>query len=840
MTLDSIIEALRMDANFMANVAAWERFPAREAKLAPFPGALDGRLRSALEESGTGVLYAHQAQAVEAALGGQNVVIVTGTASGKTLCYNLPVLQTWLHNPEARALYLFPTKALAHDQTEALLDLCDHLDERPAVRPYDGDTPSGKRSAFRREGRILLSNPDMLHQGILPYHTRWGDFFANLRWVVLDELHTYRGVFGSHVANVIRRLKRICAFYDNAPRFICTSATIANPLAHAERLAGEAFALVDEDGAPQGEKHVIIYNPPVINAELNIRASYTQEAAGVAGKFLAGDVQTILFARTRLTTELLLGYVRDSVGGAVRGYRGGYLPLERREIERGLRAGEIRGVVATNALELGIDIGELGAAVLAGYPGTIASAWQQAGRAGRRTDRSAAVLVASSQPLDQYIARNPRFLFERSPENALINPDNLAILTQHVLAAAYELPFAPSESFGNYAHTANLIEALAESGLLHVSGGAARYVRPEAPSHAVSLRTGTTDRVIIQAQNGTGEPRVIGEIDRERAPMAVYPGAVYLHEGESYLIEALDWENGLAQARPERVDYFTVASGGSAVEVLDVYESDAIGDVVKAHGRLMVTQEVTGYRIVKRYTNETLGYGEIDLPPRRFETTGYWIALTPELAERLMDAGVLKAPNDYGPNWARQRDAARSRDNYRCQSCSAPERFDRHHDVHHIRPFRTFDYIRGVNDAYLEANRLENLVTLCPTCHRAAESAIRTRSALSGMAYALHNLAAIYLMSEPDDLGRVVEQKSTHTKAPTVTFYDNLPDGLGFSERLYGLHDEMLSAALEQIDACPCASGCPACVGPVSEVDAETKALTIELLHAILKPDEPA
>ncbi|MBF8256097.1 MAG: ATP-dependent helicase, partial [Anaerolineales bacterium] len=398
MSVESVLESLRFDAEFMRHVAAWERLPARPAHYADLPGGLDPALAAGLRARDLLPLYTHQVAAVEAALAGDNVTVVTGTASGKTLCYNLPVLQSLLTDPEARALYLFPTKALAQDQAAELASFLGALRAEPAVavRLYDGDTPAAQRRAARDEARLLITNPDMLHAGILPHHPRWAAFFEGLRWVVIDELHVYRGVFGSNVANLLRRLRRLCRFYNAEPRFILTSATIANPKEHAERLIEAPVRLVppDLDGSPRAEKHVLIYNPPVIDPALGIRRAYTLETTRLAGRFLAGDVQTVVFARARLTTEVILGYLRDAVrqdGGdpaAVRGYRGGYLPLERRQIERGLREGSVRGVVATNALELGVDIGQMGAALIAGYPGTIAGIWQQAGRAGRRSEAS--------------------------------------------------------------------------------------------------------------------------------------------------------------------------------------------------------------------------------------------------------------------------------------------------------------------------------------------------------------------------------------------------------------------------------------------------------------------
>ncbi len=845
MGVANLLDRLRRDDRFMRNVAVWERIPARPARYAEFPPGLDRRLAEMVRRLDNAPLYSHQARAVEAALGGQNVMLVTGTASGKSLAYNLAALHHMLQDDHATALYLFPTKALAQDQMAGLAGLLEALNpEHPiAVNVYDGDTPQSQRKRIRTAGGVLISNPDMLHVGILPYHARWASFFQNLRLVVLDEMHVYRGIFGSHMANVLRRLRRICQFYGSEPVFICTSATIANPREHAERLIEAPVVLIDEDGSPQGEKHIILYNPPTLDPRLGLRRSYTLETREIAGRLLGADIQTIIFAQSRLTTEVLLGYVRDEVqssGGdaaGIRGYRGGYLPLQRREIEAGLRDGSVRGVVATNALELGVDIGALGAAILAGYPGTIASAWQQFGRAGRRSDVSLGVLVASGAPLDQYIVQHPAYLFAGSPERALINPDNLVILANHLRCAAFELPFADGEAFGGFDEVAMILRLLEEEQEVHYSGGAYRWTSPAYPAQEVGLRASGSDRVVIQQQTPGGAV-VIGEVDRESAPRIVYRGAVYLHEGQQYLIDDLDWTNGLALARPADVEYYTQASTAVSIQVEEEFVLALEGDCIKATGRVLVTEQATGYKIVRRYTHETLGFGEIDLPPQTFETTAYWITLTPDLTARLEDASVLLRPNNYGPNWSQQRNAARQRDGYRCCQCSAPEAPDRQHDVHHIRPFRDYGYVPGRNENYLEANQLDNLLTLCPSCHRAVERAAGTRSALTGLRTALHNLATLFLMCSPNDIGVVAEQRSAHTGAPTITIYDQAAGGLDLALSLYDLHDELLRTAHEMVRDCRCEAGCPACVGPVGEVGTDTKELTIRLLEALIDEDE--
>jgi len=839
------LDRFRFNDQFMKNVAAWEKIPPKAARYGETPPALDPRLAQTLRARGLSPLYTHQAQSVAAALQGENVVVVTGTASGKTLCYNLPILQSALNNPEARALYLFPTKALAQDQANELKEFLAALDleQPPAVRLYDGDTPQNQRVAIRKDARLLITNPDMLHTGILPHHTRWADLFANLRWVVLDELHIYRGVFGSHVANVIRRLKRICKFYGSSPQFICASATIANPQELAQNLIEAPVTLVNDDGSPRAEKHFVLYNPPITDPALGLRRAFTLETKDIAAQFISDDVQTIVFGRARATVELLLGYLRDAVErfkippAQVRGYRGGYLPNERREIERGLRDGTVRGVVATNALELGVDIGQLGAAVIAGYPGSIASVWQQAGRAGRRSESSAVVFVASAAPLDQYIALYPRFIFESSPEHALINADNLAILMNHVRCAAFELPFEEGEGYGNLPDLSELFELLEESGEVHDSGGSVRWVGQSYPAEGMSLRTSGDDRVVIQDMTEGGKPVVIGEVDASRAGMHVHTGAVYLHEGRQYIVEKLDWEKRLAEVKAaEGLDYYTRASKSEELEVLEVTDADEHGSARKAHGTVLVTTQMTGFRKIKLYTHETLGMGTIDLPPREFQTTAYWLWPAPDVTEQLFEEGVLLRPNDYGPNWDAQRNAARARDGFRCTQCNLVEPVGGpQHHVHHIRPFREFGYVRGQNENYKFANELNNLLTVCPSCHRRVEAAQRTVSALSGLAHTLGNIAPLYLMCDPRDIGTLTEARSKETGGPTITFYDGAPEGIGLSGRLYELHEGLLRGALDLVRHCPCTDGCPACIGPVGADGGETKGLTKRLGEALAR-----
>ncbi|RPH56910.1 MAG: DEAD/DEAH box helicase, partial [Acidobacteria bacterium] len=552
-------------------ITAVRRLPACPARSAPFPPAIDPRLRAALGARGIAELYTHQAEAIEHALHGRHVVVTTPTASGKTLCYNVPILNAVLHDPSSRALYLFPTKALAQDQLAELHALSSAIGESSGfeigVHTYDGDTPQDARRAIRGRAHLVLSNPDMLHSGILPHHPKWAKLFENLQFIVIDELHAYRGVFGSHLANVLRRLHRICRHYGSRPVFICSSATIANPRELAERLTEQSFALVEESGAPRGEKWFVFVNPPVVNRELGIRRSYLAETRRVAGEFLRRNLQAIVFAQSRLATEILTTYLKEDFAGVpgddqrIRGYRGGYLPGRRREIERGLRTGHVRGVVSTNALELGLDIGALDVSVMAGYPGTIAATWQRAGRAGRRNSRSAAVLVASSAPVDQFVIRHPSYFFDASPEHALINPDNLHILLAHVKCAAFELPFKTDEVFGRE-NVQEVLGVLAEAGFVHLTadgeGGGAWYWTSESyPADAVSLRSVSSDNfVIVDTTNGAD---VIGETDFTSGLPTLHPKAIYLMEGKLFQVERLDFEGRKAYVREIDCDYYTDA-----------------------------------------------------------------------------------------------------------------------------------------------------------------------------------------------------------------------------------------------------------------------------------------
>ena len=632
-TLSEFVCALRDDPRFMENVTEWRVLPAREAKYAPFPQELDARIVQVLKARGIERLYTHQRQALDCAIAGRDFVVVTPTASGKTLCYNLPVLNAILKDDAARALYLFPTKALSSDQVAELYSMVEALGADIKAFTYDGDTPASARTAIRQAGHVVVTNPDMLHQGILPHHTKWVRLFENLKYVGIDEIHAYRGVFGSNLANVLRRLERICAFYGAHPTFICCSATIHNPKELAEKMTARSMTMIDDNGAPAGRRHVIFYNPPVINRQLGIRAGSLPTTRDIAARLVRAGVQSIVFARSRLAVEVLVRYakdiVRDPLGnaGRVRGYRGGYLPTLRREIERELRAGNVDLVVSTNALELGIDIGQLDACVMCGYPGTIASTWQQAGRAGRRSNESLMILVASSNPLDQYIIGHPDYFFGQSPERAFINPDNLYILLNHLKCAAYELPFQEGEKFGNVEETDELLHYLADQNILRLVSGRWYWMAEEFPQAGVNLRSASDQNFLIIDITNPKKHRVIGEMDRFTVPMLLHKYAIYMHEGRQYQVEELDFDDKKAYIREVDVGYYTDADLTTSLKVLDEFESEPLGLLSRHRGEVLVSSIVTLFKKIRFDTHENLGWGPVTLPELEMQTTACWWTL---------------------------------------------------------------------------------------------------------------------------------------------------------------------------------------------------------------------
>lgn len=635
--LQDIIAELKGSDDMSANIVHWHTIHGKDAQTEPMPADLNDVLKRALQTRGISELYSHQKSAYEQIMNSKSIVAVTPTASGKTLCYNLPVLQSIINDTNARALYLFPTKALAQDQKAEINELIEQAELSINSYTYDGDTPANIRQKVRRAGHVVITNPDMLHSAILPHHTKWVSLFENLKFVVIDEVHIYRGVFGSHVANVIRRLKRICQYYGSDPVFICTSATIANPLELAEKLTEKKMSLIDNNGAPSGTKHFLFYNPPIVNIPLNVRRSATLETRRLAGEFLKNKVQTIVFARSRVRVEILLTYLQEYVKHklgpkAIRGYRGGYLPTERREIEKGLRSGEIYGVVSTNALELGVDIGQLQVCIMNGYPGTIASAWQQAGRAGRRHGESVVIMVASSNPLDQYVIQHPDYFFTRSPETARINPDNLIILIDHIKCSAYELPFKKGEQFGG-TETEEILEYLTEERILHQNGEKWYWMNDAFPAHNISLRSASQENVVIIDKSDVANVRVIGEMDTFSAMTLLHEEAIYLHQGVQFQVEELDWYEKKAFVSEVDVDYFTDANLAVQLSVLEEDKRRGNEEAEIGYGDVSVRAMATIFKKIRFETHENIGSGPIFLPEEELHTSSSWISLTKELAE---------------------------------------------------------------------------------------------------------------------------------------------------------------------------------------------------------------
>lgn len=746
---------------------------------ADIPSSLAPGIARALRERGIDRLFVHQARALSAARAGRHLVLATPTASGKSFCFHLPVLQAYSDDPDARSIYLYPTKALARDQEAGLRELMASagLSSAGAV-VYDGDTPADARRAARERAGVVLTNPDMLHSGILPHHASWARTMQHLRYIVVDELHIYKGVLGSHVANVLRRLLRVASFHGSHPQLIGATATIGNPLEHAARLFNvppDEVELIGESGAPRGERRFFLFNPPVVNAELGIRASYVKQAVRLAADLVRARVPTILFGQSRNSVEVMLRYLRDAVvtdvdrtdkgtgidASRIMAYRGGYLPGQRRDIERRLRDGEILGVVATNALELGIDIGELQAVVCAGYPGSIAATWQRLGRAGRRGGTSIGVLVASSAPLDQYLAREPGFLLGSPVEQARIDPDNVEVVVQHLKCAAFELPFRRGEAFGSLgpSDTADALGFLVRHRVLHEANGAFHWAADAYPANNVSLRSvGWDNVVIIDAEHDWS----IAELDWRSAHTMLHEQAIYQHDGECWQVERFDHENHKAFVRRVEPDYWTDAMTYARVSVI---EESACGPLSPSRlewptgwGEVAIVEKVVGYKKIKFYTHENAGYGEVRLPEMQMHTTAFWLTV-PECACASVSAGRAAA----------------------------------------------IDGLRGIGIAF-------------------------------------ETVAALALMCDPRDLGTALgdrvsddaDENGTSGALPplyraTLFFYEHVPGGTGLAERIWQQRHALASRTLRLIETCPCDSGCPACVGPG---ESSRKQAAVELLRS--------
>lgn len=836
--LQSALASLEGDPDLAPQIVAWSEQRARTATLVPVPGILAPAVHDMLRRRGIVSLYAHQAEAIQQALKGKHTVVISPTASGKTLCYVLPALQKLLESGQT-SLLLFPTKALAHDQLQRIGDDLESLGlDRGLVAAYDGDSGPAARAAARSKARILVTNPDMLHAGILPNHTRWRELFGDLAYVVLDEMHTYRGVFGSQVAGVLWRLRRLCRFYGSDPRFICTSATVSNPGELAAALLGDSAMIVDHSGAPEPARTIVLYNPPITDARLGIRRPPVEDARLLVRHFITHGLQTVCFCRSRLAVEQLVIALRqdaEQMGvdpDVIRGYRAGYRGDERRAIEAGLRDGSVQCVVATSALELGIDIGGLAACVLVGYPGSTSSFWQRIGRVGRGAAGGVAVLVASASPLDQYLLSHQDMLLGAAPEAARINTHNLHIRVGQLRCALYELPLPASEA-SEHPLDEPILQALASQGEARSSGGRWHWSAGTFPAGELSLRTADSSRVeIIAAAQDGDRGMVIGQVEAGDAPRWVHPNAIYLHEGAQYLVRSLDLEAGVAQVEPVTLPYITIASERTEITVEHTESEERSGALATCFGSIRVVSRVTSYRREHVDTHLVLSRERLDMPEQEYFTDACWLCVGHELVERLASEGLWagEQPGGRGPNWQQQRALALTRDQHRCRHCGAAELPGRTHDVHHIVPFQTFGWVPGENDAYLIANRLDNLVTLCSACHRRAEQQVAIDGTLTDLAYVLRYLIPLWVLCDPGDIGTHVAQGHLAQHDAILYVYDRAPGGSGIAEALPPLVDALLDAAHERVARCDCDAGCPSCIGPAISPQPERKRRVMSLL----------
>lgn len=833
--LDSIVRNWLHSQELSENIQFSSTEPPSSGCFSDLPADLSPILANKLITLGIKRLYSHQNISYHAVKAQKNIAITTGTASGKTLCYNLPVLDHIIKKPGSRALFLFPTKALTYDQNEKLRELStfppDSTDLVVPVCVYDGDTPNHTRQAIRQTVRCLLTNPDMLHTAILPHHTIWSDFFRQLDFVIIDEIHAYRGVFGSHLANVIRRLKRISGFYGSRPQFILTSATIANPLEHGSAIIGESIDIVNIDGSPHGQKTTIFYNPPIIHEETGIRKSASAEVIRLAGKLLEKNIQVLIFGRSRRGVEMLLRQLRfqqNDDESRYHAYRSGYLPADRRRIESDLRSGKLRAVAATSALELGIDIGGVDAVLMTGYPGSISALRQQAGRAGRKQAPSLAVLVATGSPIDQFLMHHPDFLTNQSPESALIDPDHPIILLGHLRCAAFELPFLDDHKFGSLDKETlkSYLNFLNECGQVNYSGNRYYWTDSAYPASLLSLRSSDSRSVTLVEEKGPSR-KIIGETDYQSALWMVHPGAIYLHEGNTFFVKNLDLERSTASLNPVEEDYFTEPVRKVTLSKINEKESEYYPGSKTTYGEINVTTEITGYRKILWSTREVLSNEPLTLPQNTMRTTAYWLSISDSTVAALRNLMLWKNdPNDYGKNWEKIRLSVRQRDQFRCQVCGLPETGKAHH-VHHKNPLRNYSSLE-------EANRMENLITLCPNCHQLAESNVKIRSGLAGLGYAMGQLTPLFLMCDASDIGSMSDPACPIAEGkPTVILYDQVNAGIGLSRKCFDLHIKILAAVRDLVTNCGCVDGCPSCVGPGGVNGAGGKKETIAILDQI-------
>jgi DEAD/DEAH box helicase domain-containing protein len=799
--------------------ASWTQ-PAEKAVTSPFPASISKQLVGILQNAGISDLYAHQAQCIEAIQNKKHVVISTGTASGKSLCYQIPILSSLLDDHQSTALLLFPTKALAADQQKSFNQIINEVNTLEKTKIisgiYDGDTRSNDRTSIRNKTNILLSNPDMIHISILPHHPSWADFLSHLKFVVIDEAHTYTGVFGSHFANLVRRLKRIAAHYGANPQFILSSATISNPAKFAHELIEEEVAVFDQDYSEKGIKHFAFYNPPIINQELGVRKSMTEESVQIVNHLLNNHLQTILFSRSRISVEKMYLSLVERFGSTkyqIAPYRSGYRKEERRQIENGLKNREIDLVVATVALELGIDMGMVDVILMNGYPGSITRFLQQAGRAGRRNRESMCILVSSSLPLDQYIINHSEFVRDKNPECIFINPDNPFILFSHIRSAAFELPFLEGENFGRLTHAQikDFLDVLREYQSIYLDGGKYYWTSNKYPASEISLRSISGFSLqLYSMQNETKQ--YIGEIDPQSAKKIVYPGAIYIHQGDLFRVVTLDLENNVVLLNPAQDSiYFTepLVEVDTTIESTELEKS--LPDYKKGFGDIKVIERIKGFRKILWDSLAVISEEALNFEPDILDTKGMWVLFSSEIVQSLQKNKVTDiSAMDYGKEWQEVRKKILLRDKNTCQLCGN-QLIGRELHVHHKQPFRTFA-------TPSQAHHPDNLITLCPVCHKIAEKNLYIRGTLSGLAYGISNIAPVFIKSSTHDIGYTTQptQKTTES-LPGIVFYDQFTGGMGLAKNIYDQLDIIFDALLEHLSKCPCSDGCPSCVGPGGE-----------------------
>ncbi len=839
LTFHSILDQWIHNEQNYENITHIHHRKPSNGNIKPFPDTLDLKLIDGLIKIGVESLYQHQIDCFNLVNHKKNVLLNTETASGKTLAFLLPIFNQFLiQNGHNNSLFLFPTKALAYDQYQQYnqINMSMNLDHKqlsdflPKISVYDGDTPTSKRTTIRKNVNFLLSNPDMLHYAILPNHTRWENFFINLRYVIIDEVHIYRGVFGSHVANIIRRLKRVAKLYGSHLQFICTSATIGNAEQFTEKLIGEKLEVISKNDAPNGGKSIIFYNPPIENKNLGVRRSALSESIRIAHNFSEKSIQTLVFQLSRRSVELSLKISREKFHGdadEVQSYRSGYLAKDRRKLETDLRSEKIKILFSTNALELGMDIGGISNVILSGYPGSIASTLQQIGRSGRKYNKSSAIFIANDLPIDQYLIKRPEMFFIHSPENALLNPDNPLILLQHLRCALQEIMFFEGEIFGSldWELIKPYLEAIVTEENAVQSQGKYYWISDYYPAGNTQIRSASGNNISLIDMD---DQSVIGQIDYVSSFWMVHKDSIYMHLGEQYLVKDLDLKENKAYLVKNRSNYYTQPKRSTEVSIIESIFSETKGNVVLNFGNIEVDRKVTGFKEIHWDSKQTLADKDLDLPEINMKTEALWFVLSESIINNLRDADLWKSDiNNYGSNWNKIKKIIRQRDFYKCQLCGLEENKSAHH-VHHKIPFRLFESID-------EANNFNNLITLCPSCHKKVEMNVRVRSGLNGLGYVLKNMSPIFLMCSLEDIDVYIDQKpNLYDGLPLCMLYDNIPYGIGLSQYMYQIFPDVLLELLKHVSTCPCQNGCPSCVGPGSENGLSGKEETIALLNQLV------